>query len=152
MDKDLRGIDEKELIKKTSKVLNDTAKELTTLSETEGKINLDRLKELVEVYDESIKGLRYCIENHLPDEKWEGHKMKWNAQMDSNAGMETIPKDVIRILGMLIDSGDSNSFMRYALVQSVKSMLRPYPGYKYYRGRAVRDSLGRLVVESDPYD
>ena len=140
----VRGIDDKELVEKTTKILNDTAKEMTVLSETEGKVNLYRLFHLVDKYEDSMKRVRYCVENYLPDDVWVEHKKKWFAQIDSDLGRESIPRDITNVLEMLVARGDDNAFVRYTIISSIKSMLKPYPGYTYRRGDGFRDSHGRL--------
>ena len=85
----------------------------------------------------------------MEDIEWDSVKMKVNGMLEGDSEVNAIPSDVIALVEMLLTTGDNNDATRDSLTNSVKDMLREYPGYPWKRGnQGILPAAARAVVDS----
>ena len=87
--------------------------------------------------------------NEMEQIEWESVKVKVNGMLDGDAELQAIPSDVVSLARRLVQTGDNNDATRESLTNSIKGMLKPYPGYPWKRGnQGILPAAAKAVVDS----
>ena len=80
---------------------------------------------------------------------WESVVIKVEGMLDGDSEIQAIPSDVVSLAQMLVQTGNNNEDTRESLTNSIKGMLKPYPGYPWKRGnQGILPAAARAVVDS----
>tara|TARA_R100000781_G_scaffold84689_1_gene52136 strand:+ start:1750 stop:1989 length:240 start_codon:yes stop_codon:yes gene_type:complete len=74
---------------------------------------------------------------------WDNQVKKIKKQIEiCKAEDMDIPDDVIQLAEMLIETGDKNPEQRKNLMYAIKSMMKEYPRYQFFRGYPISAGHG----------
>ena len=65
---------------------------------------------------------------------WESVVIKVESMLDADRGVQAIPSDVVSLAQMMIQTGNNNDEMWDSMTNSIKGLLKPYPGYPWKSG------------------
>ena len=66
----------------------------------------------------------------MNDEKWDKHINKWRTQIMNYK----VDKEAVEMVERLTNIGEKYPERRDILVMCIKGILKPYPGFQYFRG------------------
>jgi|TARA_R100001244_G_scaffold95763_1_gene71860 hypothetical protein len=80
---------------------------------------------------------------------WDSVKVRINEMLAADSEINAIPAEIAQMARSLLNIGDGNPANWGTVTDSVKSLLKPYPGYPYKRGnQGILPAAARAVVDS----
>ena len=65
---------------------------------------------------------------------WESVVIKVESMLDADRGVQAIPSDVVSLARKMLQTGNNNEDTWDSLTNSIKGLLKPYPGYPFVKG------------------
>ena len=65
---------------------------------------------------------------------WESVVIKVESMLDADRGVQAIPSDVVSLARKMLQTGNNNEDTWDSLTNSIKGLLKPYPGYPWKSG------------------
>ena len=65
---------------------------------------------------------------------WESVVIKVESMLDADRGVQAIPSDVVSLARKMLRTGNNNEDTWDSLTNSIKGLLKPYPGYPWKSG------------------
>ena len=79
--------------------------------------------------------------------EWESVVIKVEGMLDGDREVRAIPSDVVSLARRMLQTGNNNEDTWDSLTNSIKGLLKPYPGYPFKGNQGILNFAAIAVVD-----